>query len=176
MPPSRRTGAARPVVKQAPPPAKPSIPQATQARPGAAPPAPAPAGAPGPAPAAPWGGAAPQAPPPAMAPAAAPPAAAGGGGGVLSGIAGTVVQGMAFGTGSAVANRAVDAVMGPRTVEHVHSNQPAAPQQAAAPAGGACGNEMKMFQDCVTNSGGDVSACQAYMDMLNTCRTQFPSA
>ena len=29
-----------------------------------------------------------------------------------------VVLGMAFGTGSAVAHRAVDAVMGPRTIQH----------------------------------------------------------
>ena len=46
---------------------------------------------------------------------------------MMSGIMGTVVQGMAFGTGSAVANRAVDAVMGPRQVEHVNA---AAPQAA----------------------------------------------
>ena len=62
-----------------------------------------------------------------MAPMAAQaPAMSGGGGGLMSGIMGGVVQGMAFGTGSAVANRAVDAIMGPRQVEHVHSNAPAA--------------------------------------------------
>jgi hypothetical protein len=40
---------------------------------------------------------------------------------------------MTFGVGSAMANRAVDAVMGPRTVHVEHSNAPAAP---AAPAAG----------------------------------------
>lgn len=49
------------------------------------------------------------------------------------------VVGMAFGTGSAVAHRAVDAVMGPRTVQHevVQSGTPAV--AAAAPAGSSVG-------------------------------------
>ena len=80
MPPSRRTGAARPVAKQAPTP--PSIPQST--RPMAAAPPP-----PGARPAAPpaYGSPMGQAPPPAMAPPAAAPAMpqAGGGGGMFSG-------------------------------------------------------------------------------------------
>ncbi|GMY25230.1 Synaptonemal complex protein 1 [Fagus crenata] len=52
-----------------------------------------------------------QAPPPA-------PVQSGGGGSILGGIGSTIAQGMAFGTGSAVAHRAVDAVMGPRTIQH----------------------------------------------------------
>ena len=51
----------------------------------------------------------------------------------MSGLMGSVAQGMAFGTGSAVAHRAVDSVMGPRSVEHVHTGNEAAPA-AAAPA------------------------------------------
>lgn len=58
---------------------------------------------------------------------------------------------MAFGTGSAVAHRAVDAVMGPRTIQHETVVSEAA---AAAPAppnsiGGsdACNVHMKAFQD-----------------------------
>ena len=125
MPPSRRTGAARPVAKQAPPPARPSIPASTQSRAGAVPPPPAgrPAGA----------------PPPAMAPAAAAPPmmGGGGGGGMLSGLGGMVMQGMAMGTGSAIAHRAVDSVMGPRQVEHVHNGQ-----EAPAPAAGAAPHAM----------------------------------
>ena len=39
---------------------------------------------------------------------------------------GSVVTGMAMGTGSAVAHRAVDSMMGPRQVEHVHTGAPAA--------------------------------------------------
>jgi hypothetical protein len=42
-----------------------------------------------------------------------------------AGIMGGVVQGMAFGTGSQLAGRALDSVMGARQVEHVHTNAPA---------------------------------------------------
>ena len=118
MPPSRRTGVSRPVVKQAPPP--PTIPQSTIPR-ATAPPPPA-AAAPmhhAPPPAAPMSAPPPMyAPPPAAAPAA--------GGGMLSGIMGSVVTGMAMGTGSAIANRAVDSVLGPRQIEMVHTGGAAA--------------------------------------------------
>ena len=60
--------------------------------------------------------------------------------------------GMAFGTGSAMAHRAVDAVMGPRTIQH----ETVASEAAAAPApsmGGsdACGVHNKAFQDVSTH-------------------------
>uniref|UniRef100_A0A7N0TVK2 CHCH domain-containing protein n=1 Tax=Kalanchoe fedtschenkoi TaxID=63787 RepID=A0A7N0TVK2_KALFE len=106
-----------------------------------------------------------RAPPPAPAPAP--------GGGMLSGIGSTIAQGMAFGTGSAMAHRAVDAVMGPRTIQHETVEAPAA---AAAPnssmVGGsdACINHSKAFNDCVNNFGSDISKCQFYMDMLAECR------
>jgi hypothetical protein len=45
---------------------------------------------------------------------------------MMSGLMGNVVAGMAMGTGSAIANRAVDAVMGPRQMEVVHKDAPAA--------------------------------------------------
>lgn len=58
---------------------------------------------------------------------------------------------MAFGTGSAVAHRAVDAVLGPQTIQHetVVSEAPAA---ATAPIGNivgtdACTIHSKAFQD-----------------------------
>ncbi len=45
---------------------------------------------------------------------------------MLSGIMGSVVTGMAMGTGSAIANRAVDSMLGPRQMEVVHKDAPAA--------------------------------------------------
>nr|DAD22162.1 TPA_asm: hypothetical protein HUJ06_023625 [Nelumbo nucifera] len=58
---------------------------------------------------------------------------------------------MAFGTGSAVAHRAVDAVLGPRTIQHETVVSEAA---AAAPAptmnnvgSDACNIHSKAFQD-----------------------------
>jgi hypothetical protein len=46
------------------------------------------------------------------------------------------------------------------------------PNQRVGPgaAGGSCVNETDMFQQCVRNTGGDVSACQAYLDMLTNCK------
>lgn len=58
---------------------------------------------------------------------------------------------MAFGTGSAVAHRAVDAVMGPRTIQHeaVVSEAVSGPSAATSSLGGsdACGMHTKAFQD-----------------------------
>lgn len=66
--------------------------------------------------------------------------------------------GLAFGTGSAVAHRAVDAVVGPRTIQHEHVGSDAAanPVQAASMNGfsgsDACNIHSKAFQDvCVVS-------------------------
>jgi hypothetical protein len=161
-PRSNRTGVSRPVARQAPPP-PPSIPASTMPRPGAAPP-------PGnaahhSAPHAPHG--APMhsaAPPPAMAPMGAQAPAMGGGGGLMGGLMGTVVQGMAFGTGSAVANRAVDAVMGPRQVEHVHTNTPAAAGTHTLSAN--LHKKFRLWEAAHANNGGD---SQRYLLPLQGC-------
>jgi hypothetical protein len=72
-----------------------------------------------------------------------------------------------MGTGSAMAHRAVDSVMGPRTV--VHESAPA--QESAAPAQlGPCGAQMKAFNQCLEASEGDISRCQLVMDALQTCK------
>ncbi|MQL73841.1 hypothetical protein Taro_006226, partial [Colocasia esculenta] len=89
--------------------------------------------------------------------------------------------GMAFGTGSAVAHRAVDAVLGPRTVQHEYVNSEASPAAAAAPVANAvgadaCSIHFKAFQDCINSNGSDISKCQFYLDMLNECRQGSGSA
>ncbi|XP_039018466.1 uncharacterized protein C6C3.02c-like [Hibiscus syriacus] len=116
-------------------------------------------------------------PPPQPAHRAPPPALAqSGGGSMLGGIGSTIAQGMAFGTGSAVAHRAVDAVMGPRTIQHetVVSEAAAAsaPEAAANSFSGsdACSIHTKAFQDCLNSNGNEISKCQFYMDMLAECR------
>ncbi|GMH14680.1 hypothetical protein Nepgr_016521 [Nepenthes gracilis] len=88
------------------------------------------------------------APPPASVPASS-------GGSMVGGLGATIAQGMAFGTGSAVAHRAVDAVLGPRTIQHETDS---------------CGIHSKAFQDCLNSYGSDISKCQFYLDMLNECR------
>lgn len=58
--------------------------------------------------------------------------------------------GMAFGTGSAVAHRAVDAVMGPRTIQHETVVTEAAASQPAptsSSVGDSCGIHSRAFQD-----------------------------
>ncbi|RAL44998.1 unnamed protein product [Cuscuta campestris] len=124
-----------------------------------------------------------RAPAPRRAPAPAPvknspppaPVQSSGGGSLLGGIGSTIAQGMAFGGGSAMAHRAVDAVVGPRTVQHEMVAAPT-PGAQAAPAtsslGGsdACNMHSKAFQDCINTSGSDISKCQFYMDMLSECR------
>nr|GMD02728.1 coiled-coil-helix-coiled-coil-helix domain-containing protein 10, mitochondrial [Ipomoea batatas] len=109
------------------------------------------------------------APPPA-------PAQNGRGGSMLGNIGSTIAEGMAFGTGSAIAHRAVDAVMGPRVVQHETVAAPA-PAAAAAPSANAafansdaCSVQSKAFQDCLNGSGNDIGKCQFYMDMLSECK------
>merc|ERR1712137_748584 len=96
---------------------------------------------------------------------------------------GSVAQGMAFGGGSAVAHRAVDAISGPRTmqVEHVNSEgqqqQPsqAAPQHAAqaqaAPAQApACNDYQSQFTACMQENQSNIQQCQVYFDMFRDCQ------
>ncbi|KAM7479045.1 hypothetical protein LguiA_027258 [Lonicera macranthoides] len=113
--------------------------------------------------------------PPQPASHAPPPAPVqGGGGSMLGGLGSTIAQGMAFGTGSAVAHRAVDAVMGPRTIQHetIASGSPAGAPLATNSFSGsdACNMHSKAFQDCLNSSGNDIGKCQFYMDMLSECR------
>ncbi|XP_028788638.1 coiled-coil-helix-coiled-coil-helix domain-containing protein 10, mitochondrial-like [Neltuma alba] len=107
------------------------------------------------------------APPPA-------PVQSGSGGSLLGGIDSTIAVGMAFGTGGAVAHRAVDAVMGPQTIQHetvVAEGATAAAAPTANSLGSdACGVHTKAFQGCLNSYGNDTSKYQFYMDMLAECR------
>jgi len=91
----------------------------------------------------------------------------------------TIAQGMQWGVGTAIANRAVDAVMGPRTMNVEHTNAPAPAAAASmAPAGvmqssssqQQCAEQYNNFQDCLKTSGGNVGQCQFYFDMLSQCQ------
>lgn len=77
---------------------------------------------------------------------------------------------MAMGTGSAIAHRAVGAVMGPVSSYGTSS----APEGQAAPQAaepqGQCGNQMKAFNDCINQNVGDINKCQVYVDMLQACK------
>lgn len=127
------------------------------------------------------------------------PAPSAGQPGMMSGIGSTIVQGMAFGTGSAIAHRAVDAVAGPRTVVHEFADgkqpegdasqqaqgqsfAPAAAGAAGAAAGstffnnnGPCEDYNKRFSQCLQENNNQVSFCQFYFDALSQCQKDFGS-
>ncbi|KAH9303958.1 hypothetical protein KI387_008362, partial [Taxus chinensis] len=96
---------------------------------------------------------------------------------LLGSIGSTIAEGFSFGAGNAMAHRAVEAVFGPRTVQHetVPPQAPAAlqantPAMANLSGGDSCGNHSKAFQDCLNNYESDISKCQFYLNMLNECR------
>ncbi|KAH7387253.1 hypothetical protein KP509_16G012700 [Ceratopteris richardii] len=106
-----------------------------------------------------------------------------GDGSLLGGLGATIAQGMAFGTGSAIAHRTIDGIMGPRTVTHEHvTTEALATSVAGAPSltivsgADACANQPKVFQDCINAYGSDIGKSQFYIDMLlNECRRGPPS-
>lgn len=75
------------------------------------------------------------------------------GGGMLSGIGSTIAQGMAFGTGSAIAHRAVGAAANAMTggggEEAPAGQAAAAPQQMDSQVDGACAYDKTMYFDCL---------------------------
>ncbi|CAH9140553.1 unnamed protein product [Cuscuta epithymum] len=102
-----------------------------------------------------------------------------GGGSMLGNFGSTIAKGMAFGmafyTAGTVAHRAVDALIGPRKVQHEMAAVPTPHAQVSSVSnsfGGsvACNTHLKAFQDCLSASGNDISKCQFYMDMLSECR------
>jgi hypothetical protein len=93
---------------------------------------------------------------------------------MMSGLAGSVMHGMASGVGWSMASRAVDAVVGPRTVEMVHRNETASPDSAAPqrqvlPASGVCQIQQDQVNQCVQHAS-DISYCQSYFEALKQCQ------
>ena len=82
---------------------------------------------------------------------------------MMSGLMGSVVSGMATGAGMGMGQRAIDSVMGPRQVEHVHTG--GAPAPAAAPV--KCQFENEALQQCLQQNS---AFCQTQMEMLQQCQ------
>ncbi|CAK0880459.1 unnamed protein product [Prorocentrum cordatum] len=87
---------------------------------------------------------------------------------MMSGLMGSMASGMAAGVGMSVANRAVDAVMGPRQTEVVHRHE-GAPAAAPAAASGGCVAQQDQLNQCL-KSMSDASQCQFYLDSLKACQ------
>jgi hypothetical protein len=101
----------------------------------------------------------------------------GGGGGMLSGIGSTIVQGMAFGTGSAIAHRAVGAVAdsfsGGGSKESAPAPeyvQPSTTTTAPVSQNDACAMDKTMFYDCLQQNKGDQMACNFLYEQLKSCQ------
>merc|ERR1719266_938219 len=97
------------------------------------------------------------------------------GGGMLSGIGSTIAQGMAFGTGSAIAHRAVGAVANSfgGGGDAQPAEQPLEQQQfdtMQQQQMEVCVDEKKMFYDCLNVNKGDQQACTFLMDMIKDCQ------
>ena len=102
------------------------------------------------------------------------------GGGMLAGIGSTIAQGMAFGTGSAIAHRAVGAAAGavtggggeavqPTEVAGDHMMQQQQQQQILQ---GACGPDKQMFFECLQVNRGDQQSCSFLYDQLQQCQRE----
>ncbi|KAI3431737.1 hypothetical protein D9Q98_004779 [Chlorella vulgaris] len=107
------------------------------------------------------------APPPAQHQAAPPPAMPQQGGGMMSGIGGMVAQGMALGTGSALAHRAIDSVMGSRHPEPAEATQAA---EEIVREQQPCAQQAKAFSECMLFHEGTLDMCQEYFDKMRSCR------
>ena len=93
---------------------------------------------------------------------------------MMSGLGGMVAQGMAFGTGSAIAHRAVGAVAGAmsgdsdggaeRQQEYQAQGQEQVQQQ------NPCMENMQAFNLCVQQNGNDISMCQGLYEALQSCQ------
>jgi hypothetical protein len=90
------------------------------------------------------------------------------------------MQGMAFGSGSAVARRAVDSTAGPREIKYVYKeeNDTAAAASSTGTATSSfgatitvCPDETMEFSKCVQSTADNLTSCQYLLDVLNQCHT-----
>ena len=76
---------------------------------------------------------------------------------MVGGIMSSVIQGVALGTGSQIASRGIDAIMGPRKIEVTES----------VSTNNKCIKENAAYIECIKN--GDTSHCKDLFDLLNKC-------
>jgi hypothetical protein len=95
-----------------------------------------------------------------------------GGGGLMA----TIAQGMAFGTGSAIAHRAVGAVAGAMSGSGGEAAPAAAaPAAAAASTSTDCSAYQRDFSRCIKEVGSDPCACMWAVPVDAFTRTPPPS-
>lgn len=95
---------------------------------------------------------------------------------MMAGLGATIMQGMAFGTGSAIAHRAVGAAAGAMSGGS-ESSQPEAQQQQRAPVPApsatpsACQHDMTAFNQCMSDNNNNVSSCDFFFKSLQQCQS-----
>lgn len=92
---------------------------------------------------------------------------------MLSGLGATMAQGLAWGTGTAVARHAVDAVFdsfgGDKNEAPKHqAPAPAAPQVAA----GSCDVDRNAFVRCLQENPSNAANCDMYFNALQACQSR----
>ena len=97
--------------------------------------------------------------------------------GFMSGLMGTVFQGMAFGAGSEIAHQAVRGVMGGNGHSQEVTHQAQAQAQAQAPEQQMQQNQCQMqnhnFVECLKFNSNNIQSCQDYLNELKKCESSF---
>jgi hypothetical protein len=77
-----------------------------------------------------------------------------------------------WGAGSSVGHRMVDGVMGPRTMHYEanDANEGNTAQRSSPSAANACAGPMELFSKCLEQNTNDVAQCQAFADLLTSCK------
>ena len=78
---------------------------------------------------------------------------------IIGGLVSSVVQGAALGTGSQLASRGIDAILGPRKIETVTSEINNTQ---------SCQMEYDAYINCIRNN--DVEQCKNIFEMLSKCK------
>jgi len=86
---------------------------------------------------------------------------------MMSGLGGTLMQGMAFGAGSEVAHQAVRGIMGTGSSNHQESYTDTQAQPEP------CSSENQNFMNCLQYNKNEISMCQSYLDLFKQCKGQF---
>ncbi|CAJ1335696.1 unnamed protein product [Effrenium voratum] len=96
--------------------------------------------------------------------------------GGMSGLMGSMMSGMATGTGFSLGNRAAEAVFGPRQAEvtHRYEDRPSEKSENADSSQNQsrqkrCQLQQDLLDQCMQSSS-DASACQSYLDDLRACQ------
>jgi len=77
---------------------------------------------------------------------------------MMSNITSSVIQGFAIGTGSQLASRGIDAIMGVRKIEVVEK------------VNNNCNSESDIYFNCIKSNNNDVYQCKHLFELLDKCK------